>query len=79
MVVECSENINENEMIYNGTLNKYKNICSSCESSSCAVYIVLFSVFLAINIGLGVAFLYFYWYSKNEVVTNINPGTEINL
>ena len=38
LVKKCSENIDENEMIYNRTLNDYK-------SSSCALYIVLFVVF----------------------------------
>ena len=35
LVEECSENIYENEMIYNGTLNAitlndYKEVCNSC-------------------------------------------------
>ena len=37
LVEECSENINEYEMIYNKTLNDYEKI-----SSSCTVYIVFF-------------------------------------
>ena len=43
-------------MIYDGTLNDHKNLCRSC-----AIYIVLFSVFLTINIGIGAVFVYFYW------------------
>ena len=39
LVEECSENSDENKMIHNGTLNDYKKVCSSC-----AVYIVLFSI-----------------------------------
>ena len=47
---ECSENIDEkelhrNKMIYNSALNNYENICSSCECSSCTIYIVLFAIF----------------------------------
>ena len=38
LVEKCSENIDENEMIYNMTLDDYK-------SSSCALYIVLFVIF----------------------------------
>ena len=38
LVEKCNENIDENEMIYNRTLNSYK-------SSSCALYIILFVVF----------------------------------
>ena len=30
LVEERSENINGNEMIYNGTLNDYKTVCNSC-------------------------------------------------
>ena len=53
-------------------------VCGSCERSSCTVFIVLFSVFLTINIGIGAVFVYFYWYSKNEVV-NTNPRTETTI
>ena len=38
LVEKCSEKIDENEMIYNRTLNDYK-------TSSSALYIVLFVVF----------------------------------
>ena len=71
LVEKFSENIDENEMICNGTLNDYKNICESC-----TIYIVLLSVFLTISISIGRVFIYFCWYSKNEVNTNINPSTE---
>ena len=36
---ECSETIDENELIYNGTLNNYENVCNSCTA-----YIVLFVI-----------------------------------
>ena len=35
-VEECSKNIDENEIIYNGTLNSYGNVCNSC-----IIYIIL--------------------------------------
>ena len=46
LVEECSEHVDENEMIYNETfnaipLNDYKKACCSC-----APYIVLFAIFL---------------------------------
>ena len=44
LVEECIEIINENEMIYNGTLNGNKNVCESCERSFCTVYILLFVI-----------------------------------
>ena len=36
LVEEYSESIDENELIYNGTLNDYKNVCNSC-----AIYFIL--------------------------------------
>ena len=35
-----------------------------------------FSIFLIINIGIGAIFVYFYWYSRNKVVTNTNSKIE---
>ena len=52
LVEECSENIDGNEMIYNGTLNHYKNVCNSC-----TVYIVLFVIFLIISLRISSAFI----------------------
>ena len=66
LVEEFSKNIDENEMIYNETLNAillntillndYKKVFGSC-----TLYIVLFAVFLVINT---IIFIHFYWYSK---------------
>ena len=39
LVEECSENIEANEIIYNHTLNNYRNICNSCTK-----FIVLFVI-----------------------------------
>ena len=61
LVEECIKNIGENEMIYNSTVNDHKNICKICERSSCTIYIILFSAFLTISIGIGTVFIYFYW------------------
>ena len=30
LVKECTENIDENELICNGTLNSYGKVCNSC-------------------------------------------------
>ena len=65
LVEKCSENIDENEMIYNRTLNDYK-------SSSCALYIVLFVVFLLTNILIKSVFIYFYWYLKKLQIFTTN-------
>ena len=56
---KCSENIDENEIIYNMTFNDYK-------SSSCALYIVLFVLFLVTSIVISSVFIYFYWYLKKH-------------
>ena len=60
LVLKSRENIDENEMNYNKTLN-------DCKSSSCALYIVLFVAFLEANIATSGVFVYIYWYLK---VTN---------
>ena len=59
---ECIENIDENKIVYKDTLNGHKNVCGSCECSSCTICIVLFSVFFTINIGIGTIFIHSCWY-----------------
>ena len=65
LIEECSENIDENKMLYNET----SDIISSCDnnktSDSCIVYIVLFFVFLIINISMAI-YVYFFLYLKNK-------------
>ena len=70
LVEECSENIDGNKMIYNGTLSDYHNVCNSC-----TIYIVI--AFLII-IGISSAFIHFHWYLEKSStnITNINPGIE---
>ena len=67
LVEECSKNIDENEMIYNETLNgitlnDYKKLCDPC-----TLHIVLFVVFLVTSIVISSVFIYFYWYSKKNI------------
>ena len=63
LVEECSENVDGNKMIYNGTipLNDYGKI-----SNSCTVYIVLLVMFLVVSISISSVFIYFYWYLKRR-------------
>ena len=66
LVEECNENIDENEMIYNSTLNAiplndYEKICNSC-----TVYIVLLAIFFIVSISISSAFIYFHWYLKTR-------------
>ena len=65
LVEECSENIDEKEMIYNVTLIDYKNV-----SRSCTIYTVLFVIVLLVIIGISNGFIYFYWYSKKIILNN---------
>ena len=65
LIEECGENIDENKMLYNETLD----IISSCDnnktSDSCIVYVALFSVFLIINISMAI-YVYLFLYLKNK-------------
>ena len=61
LVEECSENIDENEMIYNSTLNDHEKICNSC-----TVYIVLLAIFFIIIVSISSIFICFHWYLKKR-------------
>ena len=54
LVEECSENIKENEMIYNNTLNDYKLLCGSC-----TIYIVFLDLYCIIRIKISSVFFIF--------------------
>ena len=58
LVEECTQNIDKVEII---SEKEHRNKCSSC-----TVCIVLFSIILAINIGIGTYFVYFHWYLKKK-------------
>ena len=64
LVEEFSENIDGNKMLYNETLDVIL-LSDNKTSDSCIVYIVLFSVFLIINISMAV-YVYFFLYLKNK-------------
>ena len=72
LVEECTEADNEVKLA-RITLAYYENEFKSF----CTLYIVLFSVLLTISIGISTIFVYFNWYSKNEVNTNINPNSNL--
>ena len=54
---ECNENIDEEVKI----LDKNEDKCSSC-----ILYIVLFSIFFTINIGIATYFIYYKYINHNE-------------
>ena len=56
LVEECTENIDDEEI---ASKNEHKN-----ESSSCTLYIVLFSIFFTTSTGIAIYFACFYWYVK---------------
>ena len=56
LVEECTESIKEVNKV-----SENKNKCSSC-----ILYIVLFSIFFAINIGIGAYFVYYKYMNRNE-------------
>ena len=61
---ECTENIEETRLVeITSAKNENKHKCSSC-----TLYIVLFSIFFTINVGIGSYFLYFHWYLKKDVI-----------
>ena len=62
LVEECIENIEETGLVeITEAKNENKHKCNSC-----TLYIVLFSIFLKINVGSGSHFLFFHWYLKKR-------------
>ena len=53
---ECNENIEETSLINS----------SQCKSNSCILYIVLFSIFFTINIGIATYFIYYKYINHNK-------------
>ena len=65
LVDKYIENIDENKMLYNETLDIISSSDNNETSDSCIVYIKLFSVFLMINISMAI-YVYFFLYLKNK-------------
>ena len=65
LVEECSENIDGDEILYNKTLDIISSSDNDKTSNSCIVYIVVFSVFLIINISMAI-YIYFFISLKNR-------------
>ena len=85
LVEECSDSIDQNEILYNETLdvlslnkiplNFYKKGCDSC-----TIYIVLFAIFFITSICISSVFIYFHWYfKKDDVSAKFNPGTQTTI
>ena len=62
LIEECPESIDKVEITeITQAENEQKN-----KPSSCTLYIVLFSIFFKISIGIATYFAYFYWYLKKD-------------
>ena len=57
MVDECNETVDEEVKILDNNENK----CNSC-----ILYIVLFSIFFTINVGIGAYFVYYKYMNRNK-------------
>ena len=66
LIEECTENTEETKLVENE--NKHENKCSSC-----TLFIVLFSLSFAINIGIATYYVYSRWYLKKDI-----PRVEFN-
>ena len=58
LIEECNESIDEIEI---ASENEHENKCSSCTA-----YIVFFSIFFIISIGIAAYFVYYKYMSRNE-------------
>ena len=58
LIEECNENIEE------ASLTKINS--TKCKHNSCILYIMLFSIFFTINIGVATYFPYYKYISYNE-------------
>ena len=61
LVEKCSENIDENEMVYNKIFNVS---VGDYKFGSCTLHIVLVVVILVIGVIIGSVFVYCHWYLK---------------
>ena len=71
LIEECSENIDENKMLYNESLNIISSSDNKKTSDSCIVHIVLFSVFLITNIYMAIYVYFFLCLKINQIILTI--------
>ena len=71
LVEECTENVDEKE-IYPAKLHSEETITPVC--SSYTIYIILFSLFFTINIGIATYFIY-YKYKYHDKKTVAKEGS----
>ena len=69
MAVECSININGNEVTHNVNLNNRRKLCSSCTQ-----HIILLVIAFLITIGIGSVYIHFYWHTTIKNCFNKLPN-----
>ena len=77
LIEECTENIEKTKLVEKATAkNENKHKCSSC-----TVHIVLFSIILAINVGICTYLVYSCWYleKKDNACVMVNTYTETTI
>ena len=67
LVEECNETVHEVKLTKT-TLAENEN---SYKCNSCILYIVLFSIFFTINVGIGAYIAYYKYTNRNEMFLNI--------
>ena len=78
LVVECSKNIDGNEMIYNETLNAIP--LNTKVYNSCTIYIVLLFIFFITSISISSVFIYFNWrLKKDNIPVKFNSNTQTTI
>ena len=61
LVEECTENVKETRLVEKTSAeNEHKY-------SSCTMYILLFSIFFTISIGIGIYYFYSCWYLEKDI------------
>ena len=69
LVEKFTENVEEVKLAkITSAENENKHKCSSC-----ALYIVLFSIIFTINVAIGTYFIYFHWYLKILLMLSLVP------
>ena len=75
LVEECTETVEEVKL---ATITSAKEGKNKYKSSSCTLYIMLFSVTFTTNVGIGSYFLYLHWYLKKDI-TCLKFGTRTQI
>ena len=75
LVEECTETVEEVKLAKITSAKEGKN---KYKSSSCTLYIMLFSVTFTTNVGIGSYFLYLHWYLKKDI-TCLKFGTRTQI